>query len=160
MSMKKKGFTLIELLIVIAIIAILAGIVIIAVNPTRQMGQARNAQRRADVLTNLNAVYQFFLDNGNFPAGIDTTLKQIGTGSGAACALECGDEDPSECVDLTAALVPTYLAAIPYDPCGTGCNEATTGYAIKIFTAGTPPTTRVTVKACRAELGQTIEVTR
>ena len=57
----KKGFTLIEVLLVVAIIAILAGIVILAVNPAKQLADTRNAQRRADVNTIINAAYQLSL---------------------------------------------------------------------------------------------------
>lgn len=152
----KKGFTLIELLVVIAIIAILAGIVIIAVNPTRQVALARNAQRRADVLTNLNAIYQFFIDNGNFPSGIDATPQQLGTNT-SGCNISCGDwTTAAACLDLSGSLVPTYLSAIPFDPQG---SASITGYAVKgIETAGR--ISRITVRACLAELGASIEVTR
>ena len=62
----KKAFTLLEILLVVAAIAILASIVILAINPSKQLADTRNSQRRIDVNTILNAVYQYAIDkNGN-----------------------------------------------------------------------------------------------
>ena len=59
MLKNKKGFTLIELLIVIGIIAILAGIVLVAVNPAQQFGKANDSERKSEIGTILSAVYQY-----------------------------------------------------------------------------------------------------
>jgi len=86
----KPGFTLLEMLLVVATIAILAGIVIVAINPGKQLGSARNAARQSDVNAILNAVYQYTLDhNGLFPTAIDTTLRMLGTSS-SGCNVSCG----------------------------------------------------------------------
>lgn len=60
----KKGFTLLEILLVIAAIGILVAIVLIAINPNRQIEAARNAQRRADINSISKAIQQFIIDSG------------------------------------------------------------------------------------------------
>ena len=142
----KKGFTLIEILLVVATIAILAGIVILAINPSKQLGEARNAQRRADINTILNAVYQYSLDhNGSLPSSITTTATEIcKTGGTCTGLISLSDLTTSE----------TYLTAIPSDPSG-GCN--TNGVCYRIMKTGNG---RVTVSAPGAEQGATISATR
>jgi hypothetical protein len=54
---------------------------------------------------------------------------------------------------LTNDLVPNYVSAIPFDPQG---NSEKTGYAVKKDTTNN----RITVRACYAELNQSIEVSR
>ena len=139
-----KGFTLIEILLVVAAIAILAGIVILAINPNKQLGETRNAQRRADVTTILNAVYQYSIDTGVLPASITTTQTEV-CKSGAVCTglIDLGVLTASE----------KYLTSIPFDPNGSSTNGA--GYEILKTANG-----RVTVVAPDAEQGATISVTR
>nr|HPO06648.1 type II secretion system protein [Candidatus Pacearchaeota archaeon] len=59
----QSGFTLIEILVVIGLIAFLAAVVIIAINPARQFAQGRNSQRVSNVNAILNAIGQRIADN-------------------------------------------------------------------------------------------------
>src|SRR3989338_3325065 len=83
---RQGGFTLIEILVVIGIIAVLAAVVIIAINPARQFAQARNSQRTANVNAILNAIGQNLADNkGVFTcAGIGAPIAAATTSIGTA----------------------------------------------------------------------------
>lgn len=52
----KKGFTLIELLIVIGILAILATVTLLVLNPAQMFAQARDSQRISDLNTIKSAI--------------------------------------------------------------------------------------------------------
>jgi prepilin-type N-terminal cleavage/methylation domain-containing protein len=144
--MASRGFTLIEILIVIGIIAILAGIVLVAINPARQFRQANNTQRSSNVNAILNAIGQYTVDN---------------KGDISALNIPVGDESDAEPiseadVDLCDFLVPTYIPALPADPLeevqnipapGNDCDDAyDTGYEVYASTTG-----RVTVIAPQTE---------
>lgn len=140
-----NGFTLIEILLVVAAIGILAGIVILAINPNKQLGDTRNAQRRADVNTILNAVYQYSLDNsGVLPTSITTTQTEICKTGGSCSGL----------IDLSVLTAnEKYVTKIPFDPTGASTDGA--GYEI-VKTANN----RVMVVAPDAEQSASISVTR
>lgn len=144
---RNLGFTLIELLVVIGILAILLSIVLIAINPARQFGQANDTKRQSAVTQILNAVGAYAADNkGNLPVAITTTTAEI-SNTGA---------------NLCSVLVPNYIPALPTDPdlniadvvspCPT---TYVTNYNIVKDANG-----RVTVSAPNADITQPIQITR
>ncbi len=136
---KNQGFTLVEILIVIGIIAVLAAIVIVAVNPARLFGKARDTERWTEVNGIANAITQYYADNaGVLPADIPAvggTPIEICATTGATC---------TGLYDMTVkGVTPNYLPTVPVDPQTTSPN---TGYFLIQATNN-----RVTVTATSTE---------
>ena len=149
----KNGFTLLEILLVVALIAILAGIIIVAINPSKQLADGRNTQRAADVNTIINAVYQYAIDNnGAMPTSIPTSSTCPGTGLSEICKK---DAACSNLVDLETTLLASskYLVSIPFDPRYSTDNG--TGYFI-VRTSDN----RIIVCATHAENNVTINISK
>lgn len=147
-----KGFTLLEVLLVVGVIATLAGIVIVSINPAKQLADTRNAQRRSDVNTILNATYQYAIDNnGAMPNVVESTT----------CATAIGGEiwdsvaaTTSPLTDLSVLISDQkYMTSMPKDSSAT--TTGGTGYHIVKST-----NSRITICAPGAENDATISVTR
>jgi prepilin-type N-terminal cleavage/methylation domain-containing protein len=113
----RGGFTLLEILLVVGIISLLAGIVIVAINPGKQLASVRNTQRKSDLKQLNSAITQYYIGEQEYPADVQsaTTYTEIcdtGNVPGPQETIVCGS-----LADLSV-LVPTYITAIPVDPQG------------------------------------------
>ncbi len=112
MRTKEKGFTLIEILVVIGIIAVLAAVVLVAINPSRQFKLARDSQRVSNVNAVLNTISQNISENhgifmcNNAVMALPATSTVVKSGVGG--------------FDLAPCAVPAYISALPFDPSATG----------------------------------------
>ncbi len=64
----RKGFTLIEIMIVVAIIALLAGTILIGAAPTQRLG--RDTRRIADLRQVQNSLQLYYSKCGYYPGGV------------------------------------------------------------------------------------------
>ncbi len=155
---RRGGFTLIEILVVIGIIAVLAAVVLVAINPSRQFMLARDSQRVSNVEAILNAVGQNIAEHkGLFTCGtqvvtIPSQAEDISSAGGTGIL-----GLPS--FDLAPCVVPAYISALPFDPSLTGAHyfsngDYDTGYVLYEDSNG-----RVTASSS-GEITRSISVTR
>jgi prepilin-type N-terminal cleavage/methylation domain-containing protein len=144
-SRKTSGFTLIEILVVVALIAILAAITFIAINPNKNFADARNTARSSDVREILNAITQYTAEQNR-------TVNQLGTVPTCPGFVTIGTQTDNGNINLATNLVPSFIVGIPKDP-SIG-SDAMTGYVM------CQESGRVTVSAPSAENGKIITVKR
>lgn len=143
MENNKKGFTLIELLVVIGIIAVLATVVVLVINPAQLFAQARDSQRLSDLDTVRDAIL-FVQSNATSTPALGTTGNTTGTTT--TCSTGSLAIYSAACTTVTARTTagsgwaavnfglvsPSPLAQLPIDP----SNGATYFYTYKGTSAG------------------------
>lgn len=132
-----RGFTLLEILLVVAAIAILAGIVIVAINPAQQLAETRDAQRRSDVQTLSAAITQYVIKNEVIPDGMPTLAADT---CDDVLARICREGEDCNGLELYDLLVPDFIAALPEDP--------SSGISYTGYTAYKLPDPSSRVKVC------------
>ena len=140
-------------MVAVAIVAIIAGVAFMVINPSQQLAQSRNSERLLHVQTIMNAVRQNIADQGNesfacASGSLPTSTARMTSVAGA------GNYNIAPC------LVPTYLYTLPFDPSASSSHYTSNtdydlGYNIMIASSG-----QVTISAPYAELGKTVSVTR
>lgn len=133
----QAGFTIIELLIVIAIIAILAGLVLN--NFQGAQAKARDTQRVTDINNIHTKLEEYYNDNNGYPntftaatfPGIDGDSLKDPKGQSVTINAAVADETAADAVTApTAASASQYL----YVPFGaSGCTTACSGYVLKTY---------------------------
>ena len=131
----KRGFTLIELLIVMGILAVLATVVVLVLNPAQILAQARDAQRISDLASVRSAIALYLSTTTSTPNvgagpygtfGITTSTCGFGTCNGLSDATRTKVDGTGWVrINFTETLGGAPLAALPVDP----TNNATYQYA-------------------------------
>lgn len=143
----KKGFTLLELLIVIAILAILATVTILVLNPAEYLKQTRDAQRMSDMGTIRDAV-NLFISTSSTSLTAATNCNTTGCAASSPFAGSVVNTSATTTgagwvnVNFVSMTGGSPLNKLPVDP----TSDTTNFYAYKSWTAAGNPAFEVDAK--------------
>ncbi len=140
----QRGFSIVEVLVVIAVIGILAGIVLVALNTTRT--RARDAIRKQDVRSIMTLLEAYRVTHGRYPISRDCQLGAAGPNLPSPNTQWCSSlggnpalswaqtewirDNPTAAQDPTGPHpLSTVTAVIPSDPRNTAVTAAPNGWA-------------------------------
>lgn len=98
-----RGFTLVELIVVIAVIGVLAGAIILGLNPLTQFKKTRDAERKSNLREIKTALALYYSIHGEYPA--DSGGAIVGCDPGACSWGEKWELDTV-----------VYMKILPADP--------------------------------------------
>lgn len=139
--LNQKGFTLVELIVVIAIIAVLAGVVLVVINPAALLAKSRDAKRLSDVDA-LHKAISLAIADGEIQLQVVAATSSTPTtpadwGAGATGWVRFGIPAVGGKVGLIK-----YLPTLPADPVSGVCTDAAgTTTANCVYTFGSTATT-------------------
>jgi prepilin-type N-terminal cleavage/methylation domain-containing protein len=118
------GFTLVELLVVIGVLAVLATVVLLAVNPGEQLARGRDSDRISAVTQLGKAVVAAYTNKNTFPTANQTWMNELITSGELRGTVTNPKYDPT-CADPATS------------PCSTHCvANGQNGYC---YVTGSPP---------------------
>ena len=86
-----RGFTLIELLIVIAILGVLAAGVVVAINPSQRLRQARDSQRKMAIGQIRSVLVSYFVQHLSYPDTGGVWVQITGTNTFSTTLINAGE---------------------------------------------------------------------
>jgi prepilin-type N-terminal cleavage/methylation domain-containing protein len=118
-----RGFTLLELLLVIAVVAVLAGIILFVLNPAQRLEDANSAQTMAKSEDIRKAIEAYAIANaGSMPTNI-ASLTTYGLYD------ICKAGQSTNCLNLDQLVTDGYLGSIPEDK--DGSTTVISGYKLE-----------------------------
>lgn len=115
MAKKNPGFTLLELLIVVSLIAIIATVAIILLNPWQQIVKAQDGRRKNDLATFRKVLEDYYNDKGCYPKPNEVCYPSTETGYNPLVDTKCyvcGNEpSPANFANFSP-----YMTRLPCDP--------------------------------------------
>ena len=117
---KKTGFTIVNLVMAIGVLVVIAASVLVVVNPTKRIGQTKDARRLADITAIARAVEAYEIDNHQIPSDL-AAATSLSVGEkfvlcGSSGSLTCDGQTYDCLVVDDSDFLGVYLPELPVDP--------------------------------------------